>query len=239
MGQLIFTLIPKIMTEVSAVGKNSRNEFQKYNFRGIDDIYNMVHPILAANGVFCVPQVTRSKTEVFEGKDGKRSFRVILRVAHLFCASDGSHVEVITQGEGIDTSDKASSKAMTAAMKYAFIELLSLHTEDIEDADKHSPEIDSDSHIKTIKLSPKQTNAEKIEITPKALQLSDYVVQLGQYKSQRLGNIPPEDLDNYLSIKKDDYEKLQLIKDPTDVQLRWLEFFDKANRYLDSLVPSK
>lgn len=140
----IYSLIPKIMADVGAIGKNKKNEHQNYKFRGIEDMYNGVQPALIKFGVFCVPQVIES--QVFEmetvNKAGetKFSFRVLLKISHRFYAEDGSYIEVITQGEGIDTSDKASNKAMSAAMKYAFIELLSIPTADIADSDKESPE---------------------------------------------------------------------------------------------------
>jgi hypothetical protein len=136
----IFALIPRVMDDVGAIGKNQMNDHQRYKFRGIEDMYNGVQPALIKNGVFCVPQVLEIQHSELETASGKTSFRVLLKVAHRFYADDGSFVEVITMGEGIDTSDKASNKAMSAAMKYAFIELLSIPTQDIADSDRESPE---------------------------------------------------------------------------------------------------
>jgi hypothetical protein len=136
----IYSLIPKIMAEIGPIGKDGVNAFQKYKFRGIDQMYNGIQPALVKFGVFCVPQVLESQSFELEGKDGKTSFRSLLKVSHKFYADDGSFVDVITIGEGIDTSDKATNKAMSAAMKYAFIELFSVPTEDIADSDKDSPE---------------------------------------------------------------------------------------------------
>jgi len=140
MSQKIYTLIPKVMSDVGAIGKDRRNQHQNYSFRGIEDMYNEIQPMLVKHGVFCVPQVIDRVSEQFTSKNGSVSFRVLLTVNHKFYADDGSFVEVITTGEGIDTSDKASNKAMSAAMKYAFIELLSIPTQDIEDGDRTTPE---------------------------------------------------------------------------------------------------
>jgi hypothetical protein len=150
----IFTLIPKIMASVGAIGKNQKNEFQKYKFRGIDDLYNAVQPAFVSAGVFCVPSVQDFQTFESAGKDGKVSFRVLLKMSHRFYAPDGSFVDVVTMGEGLDTSDKASNKAMSAAMKYAFIELLSLPTEDIEDSDRESPEAKKPTKIDSRQPGP-------------------------------------------------------------------------------------
>lgn len=141
---LIFKKIPQIMKAVGSIGKDRANTQQGYKFRGIEDMYSSFHPVMVEAGVFCAPEVLESETSEIEGtnKDGKAkvSYRVVMRVRHRFYTEDGSYVDAVTQGEGIDTSDKASNKAMSAAMKYAFIELFSIPTEDIEESDRESPE---------------------------------------------------------------------------------------------------
>jgi hypothetical protein len=144
--QKIFSLIPKVMADIDPIGKDKKNTHQGYRFRGIDDMYNSIHPALIKHGVFCVPQVQKVETSEIEANDGKVAFRTLLTIAHRFYADDGSFIEVITVGEGIDRSDKASNKAMSAAMKYCFIELFSIPTEDIEDSDKESPEAGKTKH---------------------------------------------------------------------------------------------
>jgi hypothetical protein len=147
----IFKLIPKIMGELGAVQKSGFNKHQNYAFRGIEQLYSAVHPLFVKHCVFCVPQVVEKTCETYTKKDGqneKISFRVILKVNHKFYAPDGSFIEVVTCGEGIDTSDKATNKAMSGAMKYAFIELFSIPTNDVEDSDKESPTIEANQEKK-------------------------------------------------------------------------------------------
>lgn len=136
----IFQLIPKVMKDVGAIGKDRNNADQKYKFRGIEDIYNAVHPALVANGVFCVPQVRSHESQDRVSKNGSPMIRVVMMISHSFYAPDGSSVEVITCGEGIDNSDKATNKAMSFAMKYAFVELLSLPFAQVDDGDSESPD---------------------------------------------------------------------------------------------------
>lgn len=136
----IYGLISKVMADIGAIGKDRQNEQQKYKFRGIEDMYNAAHPALVKFGVFCCPSVLEYGSEERMTKSGGAAIRVTLKMQHRFYAPDGSSVDVITLGEGIDSSDKASNKAMSAAMKYAFIELFSIPTEDVEDADKTSPD---------------------------------------------------------------------------------------------------
>lgn len=142
----IFSQISKVMADIKSIGKDQTNSHQKYKFRGIDDMYNSIYPALVKHGVFCCPQIQKAESFEIDCGEGKVAFRVLLTIAHKFYAEDGSFIEVITLGEGIDRSDKASNKAMSAAMKYAFIELFSIPTEDIEDSDKDSPEAGRTKH---------------------------------------------------------------------------------------------
>lgn len=140
MATLIFQKIPLIMRDVGAVTKDRTNSAQNYKFRGIEDLYLAFHPVLVEHGVFCVPQVIDMQCSEVQKADGKISYRTIIKMKHSFMAEDGSSVDAITIGEGLDSSDKASNKAMSAAMKYAFIELFSVPTQDIDDSDKDSPD---------------------------------------------------------------------------------------------------
>jgi len=135
----IFELIPKIMEEIGAIGKTQTNAFQKYKFRGIDDVLNRIHPVFAKHGVFVCPNVLNAEHREVESKD-KISFHATLRVAFRFYACDGSFIEAVTEGEGLDSSDKASNKAMSAALKYAVIQTFFVPTDDIEDSDRDSPQ---------------------------------------------------------------------------------------------------
>lgn len=135
----IFGLIPKIMAEVGAVPKNRRNPQQGYAFRGIDDVYAALQGPMAAHGVFVVPRVIRERREERTTAKGTVLVYVMLRVSHTFYGPDGSSVEAITVGEAMDSGDKASNKAMAAAMKYALIETFCLPTEGDNDSENQSP----------------------------------------------------------------------------------------------------
>lgn len=141
----IRAVISAIMKDLGAIPKERKNTQQGYAFRGIDDMYAAIHPLFVKYGVFCAPRVLVLQTSEIEGvtQDGRKkvSYRTLLTIEHSFIAQDASSVCVTTVGEGLDTSDKSSNKAMSAAMKYAFIELFCVPTEDIADSDRDSPEI--------------------------------------------------------------------------------------------------
>ena len=115
----IYELIPKIMADIGHVGKDKKNTFQNYNFRGIDDVYNCVGPVFVKHGVFIVPSVKSVTVTQVNTTTGKPSTQIVMEIAYRFYAPDGSYVEAVTVGEAMDTGDKAANKAMSDAMKYA------------------------------------------------------------------------------------------------------------------------
>jgi hypothetical protein len=56
-------------------------------------------------------------------------------------ADDGSIHVVRTMGEAMDSSDKATNKAMSAAYKYAALMTFAIPTEGDNDADAHTPQV--------------------------------------------------------------------------------------------------
>ena len=62
----------------------------------------------------------------------------ILKIKFTFYAEDGTFVEAITVGEGMDSGDKASNKAMAIAMKYAMFQVFCIPTGDDPDAETHN-----------------------------------------------------------------------------------------------------
>src|SRR5688572_4488892 len=121
-GAAIYTAIAKVMLDVGAVGKSRKNQQQNYQFRGIDDVMAHVQEVMANHGVICVPSVRERERELIPTKSGGSMASVRLLVDHVFYASDGSSVICTTLGEAMDSGDKASNKAMSAALKYALTE---------------------------------------------------------------------------------------------------------------------
>jgi len=139
-SEQIYELIPKIMGDIGHISKDQNNTFHKYKFRGIDDVYDCVGPILAKYGVHILPIVMEHQVADVQTTSDKAACRVILKVAYRFTAPDGSFVEAVTIGESMDTGDKAASKAMSAAMKYAVWQTLCIPTKGAQG------DIENDSH---------------------------------------------------------------------------------------------
>lgn len=137
----IFKKIPLVMNEIGAIGKDRKNQQQGYRFRGIDDIYNAVNAALVKHGVFCIPSLEEMKREERQTQKGGTLFYTLLTMKYTFYASDGSYVEVRTVGEAMDSGDKSCNKAMSAAQKYAFLQVFCIPTEKPKDAEEETHEV--------------------------------------------------------------------------------------------------
>lgn len=128
------------MGDIGAIGKESRNQQQNYQYRGVDAVMNALSPILQKNGVFIFPEVLEQVREEHATPKGGRLLYSILKVKFHFMADDGSEVCAVVIGEGMDSGDKASNKAMSVAFKYACFQVFCIPTEEMKDPDADSPE---------------------------------------------------------------------------------------------------
>jgi len=138
----VYAAIVGVIRDIGADGiaKARSNQQQGYKFRGIDDVYNALSPILAANNLCMLPRVkSRTMTEGTT-KSGGVLFYVVVDVDFdLVCSLDGSKHTISTAGEAMDSADKATNKAMSAAYKYAAMMAFAIPTEGDNDADAHTP----------------------------------------------------------------------------------------------------
>jgi len=146
----IFALMSNVMAEVGAVGKNQTNDFHRYKYRGIDDLYDAVHPALVKYGIWCAPEVRETRIKYVQAstdgdKKAKTKVHAILTVAFTWYAGDGSHVTTVTLGEAMDSGDRACSKALTDAYKKALFQTLCIPVSDISfDPEKVGHDLDDD-----------------------------------------------------------------------------------------------
>lgn len=122
----IHQAIVAVMREVGAIGKDAKNEQQNYKYRSIEQVYNRVQPLFATHGIFSHPKVIEQTRETGKSKKGGDLHYAILTVEYTFSAEDGSSIAVTVVGEGMDSGDKASNKAMAAAHKYALCQVLNI-----------------------------------------------------------------------------------------------------------------
>lgn len=138
---MIFGLIGQAMQKIGAVGKNSKNQQQGFLYRGIDAVMNALSPVMSDLGLFMTPEVLEQTREERVNKNGTNLIYSILKVKYTMYAPDGSNVSCTVIGEGMDTGDKASNKALSVAFKYAAFQLLCIPTEEMIDPDAECHEV--------------------------------------------------------------------------------------------------
>lgn len=174
MANLIFKKMSDVMKEIGYISKDQKNQAQGFKFRGIDQFVNTLYPALTKHGVFMAPECVSETHEIKEvtrstGKTGYDKHVTILMKYHFF-AEDGSSVVVgPIPAEGLDSGDKATNKALSAALKYALIQTFSVPTEDMEDGDRVSPEISKETVAKQAVPQTNQTSSQQA-VAPKPLQ---------------------------------------------------------------------
>jgi ERF superfamily len=167
MSQQIYKKMSEVMKEIGFIGKDQKNQAQGFKFRGVDQFVNSLYPALTKHGVFMTPRCVNERYEIKEvtRSSGKQGFDklVTIMMEYDFYAEDGSKVTVgPIPAEGLDSGDKATNKALSAALKYALIQTFSIPTEDMAEADLDSPEIGKTSRADVSKVE-QDLNIKKFE----------------------------------------------------------------------------
>ena len=144
----------------TGISKSRKNQQQGYSFRGIDDVYNALSSEIAEAQLCLLPRVTsREVTERVTQKGGVLFYVVVGVDFDLVSAVDGSRHTVHVIGEAMDSADKATNKAMSAAYKYMAMQVFCIPTEGDNDADATTPEAIAPAPAKDTKLVNKYAKA--------------------------------------------------------------------------------
>lgn len=124
------------------IAKNSKNQMQGFNFRGIDAVYNTLAPLLAKHKLCILPRCLERICVERTNAKGTALFYVTVKSDFDFVGIDGSKHTITTYGEAMDSGDKATNKAMSAAYKYAAFQAFCIPTEETAiDADSETHEV--------------------------------------------------------------------------------------------------
>jgi len=140
-SQLIAQKMIAVMRDITAIGKDSRNQSQGFSFRGIDAVYNELHNLLAKHGIVTLPIAGEPITQERTNAKGTTLRFVQVPMTYEFVAEDGSSISCHVIGEGMDSGDKATNKAMAIAHKYALLQTFLIPTEEIKDPDYETHEV--------------------------------------------------------------------------------------------------
>lgn len=128
----VYKAISAVARDMAEVGisKDRENRQQGFSFRGIDQVYNALAPMLAKHGLVILPRITeRTVTERTTQKGGVLFYVVVKAEFDFVATEDGSKHTIVTYGEAMDSGDKATNKAMSIAYKYAAFQTFCIPTE--------------------------------------------------------------------------------------------------------------
>ena len=140
----VYQAISAVQKDLSTQGisKDRKNiQGSGYAFRGIDDVYNALAPFLAKHGLCILPRVLNRESVERQSKAGGALFYITVEVEFDLVAADGSKHTIKTYGEAMDSGDKATNKAMSAAYKYACMQSFCIPTEGDNDADSQTHQV--------------------------------------------------------------------------------------------------
>lgn len=144
--------VPHVIRAINAVSaklaedgisKTRNNQQQGYKFRGIDEVLNALSSIIAEHRLVIIPHVVSRELTERQTKSGGALFNVVVRVDYTFISAEDGTRETIGpfDGEAMDSADKATNKAMSAAYKYMAIQTFCIPTEGDNDADATTHEV--------------------------------------------------------------------------------------------------
>lgn len=190
----IYESITKLIADCPAIAKNSRNtQGNGYMYRGVDAVMNVFQPLLAKYKIFVVPQVLESVREERTTTKGANLIYSVLKVKYTFYAEDGSYVEAVVQGEGMDSGDKASNKAMSVAFKYAMFQVFCIPTDEMKDPDEETPD-------ESIPVDKRKTaSAKQIELLKKKYSPEMLVQMMEKNGINRLEDLPMSKASEYIA----------------------------------------
>ncbi len=205
----IFGLMGQAMREIGAIGKDSKNQQQGFMYRGIDAVMNALNPVMGKLGLFLCPEVLEQTREERQGRNGGTLLYSILKIKYTLYAPDGSSVSCVVIGEGMDSGDKASNKAMSVAMKYAAFQLFMIPTEEMIDPD-------AETHEVAPKSAPKQ--AQKPAPAPAKQIATVAVTTAAKVPEKPQETIPADPVPPVLEYLAKEREALRVVRNITKAE---------------------
>lgn len=118
----VFSAIENVMADIAkaGVGKNAMNTQQNFKYQAADDVMDTLAPILSKHHLIILPSVESHALTERMTANQRPVLHALLKLTYTFlCPLDGSSTQVgPIYGEAMDSGDKATNKAMTAAYKY-------------------------------------------------------------------------------------------------------------------------
>lgn len=122
----VYVAWQRMMQDVQWLGKERRGD--KYMYRGIDDVMNLVGPAERKHGVFVMPTGIEPVFAIINTKGGAAMNYCRAVVHFMIYGPRGDSMPATTLGEGFDTGDKSASKAQSVALRTLYLNALAIQT---------------------------------------------------------------------------------------------------------------
>lgn len=131
----------EVMRECSYVAKTGSNNFHNYKYATSADVLGKVNAALTKHGIASVvtPSLL-SVQEVTTAKGNTERLATVEVTVMLIDSESGESFAIKGLGSGQDAGDKATAKAQTMALKYAYMASLAIATGDDPEADSKTDE---------------------------------------------------------------------------------------------------
>ncbi|MFD5873744.1 ERF family protein [Streptomyces sp. NPDC060322] len=135
----VFQVIHRVMQDVMPVRKDQQNTQQNYSFRGVDDAMSAMAGPMRNHGCFIAPEVVEHQ----QRPRGDKGTHTVLRMLYRIYGPAGDCLLVTLPGEAMDSGDKSTNKAMSAALKYMLFQvfMIPVDSRSVDDSDQDTAPI--------------------------------------------------------------------------------------------------
>lgn len=202
---MIYAAICGVMEDIKAIGKDTLNKTQGFKYRSIDAVMNALNPAMIKHKIFCAPEVIEQIREERTTGKGSTLIYSVCKIRYRFFTVDGSSVDVVVVGEGMDSGDKATNKAMSVAFKYACFQTFCIPTENlIDDPDADTPELNRKN----------SGNKQSKDLDNLRNELSNELVRTGYTWSSVIKKYKVDSVEHLTSLQlKDCLKKIKSVED--------------------------
>lgn len=238
MSNGIHKAMAAVMAEIKPIGKEQgggQGGGVKYKFRGIDDVYNHVQPLLAKHGIFCLPEVLSSTMSEYKTSNGKTMQHCVSKVKYAYMTEDGSKVDTVGSGEGADVGDKALSKSLAMAHKYNIVQIFNIPTGE-SDPDGEATDMSGGKSAPQQSAAPEQADPTEAEIKASDEARQDFMIRLEKYYSENIHAIK-----NWYKTHQDAINAIRVDADRQAVKDKVAEiikYHEDAAKAADAETPS-
>lgn len=138
----IYQRLSKISTEITNVAKNLVVRMGNGSYKAVSegDVLAAVKPLEEKYGVYSYPIGRKVIESAVLENNGRNSMFLRIETTYRFVNMEypNEYIDVVSYGDGVDPSDKASGKAQTYSDKYALLKAYKIITGD--DPDQYASE---------------------------------------------------------------------------------------------------